>query len=232
MKPETPFLEGVFLKRYKRFFADVQLGDEVVTAHVPNTGSMKSCNAPGSKCLVSHDPRPERKLKYTLERVQAPSGAWVGVNTALPNKIVKEALQQGLFEHWRGRTVHAEHKITKETRFDFMLEGADGSKHYVEVKNVSLAEGSRALFPDSVTERGQKHLRELMRLAGEGHSVECVFTIQRDDVESFTPAAEIDEDYARLFWEAVAAGVRMTPVLVKFDGARAVVSSQLLPIVR
>lgn len=209
--------EGVFLKRYKRFFADIEWRGETIVAHVANTGSMKSCNEPGSLCRFSVSDDPNRKLKYTLEMIRASSGAWVGVNTSIPNKIVKEALEARLMPHWRDvETIRPEFKISAETRFDFALE-AGGKRRFVEVKNVSLAENGVALFPDSVTERGQKHLRELIALQGEGHDTELVFTVQRDDATRFAPADAIDPEYGRLFRQARAAGVRMTPLRVSFE---------------
>lgn len=223
--------EGTFLRRYKRFFADIEWRGQVVVAHVPNTGSMKSCAEPGSRCRFSVSDDPARKLKYTLEMIQAPTGAWVGVNTSTPNKIVREALDARQFPHWADAVlVKGEHKISAETRFDFLLEMPGGRSHFVEVKNVSLMEDGIARFPDAGTERGRKHLRELIRLVGEGHSAELVFTIQRADASSFAPADHIDAQYGALLREAVAAGVRVTPVLVELSETEARVSRTLLPI--
>lgn len=232
MKYSQELMAGVFLKRYKRFFADVQLGDDVVVAHLPNTGSMKGVNISGCPCLISPSDNPERKLKYTLEMIQVPSGAWVGVNTATPNKIVKEAVIAKLLLHWEKYShVQSEVKINKESRLDLMLfnEG-DPIKHYIEVKNTTMIEGSVAQFPDSVTERGQKHLRELMLLKEQGHSVEIVFTVQRNDATSFAPADLIDAEYGKLLRLAQQKGVIITPVVVDLSPTETSLSTRILPL--
>ncbi len=232
MKYSQTLISGVFLKRYKRFFADVEINGEVVVAHVPNTGSLKGVNVPGQPCLVSPSDNPERKLKYTLEMIQVPSGAWVGVNTATPNKIVKEAALAKLFPHWQKYSiVQSEVKINKESRLDLMLSNeGDEFKHYIEIKNTTLLEGTVAQFPDSVTERGQKHLRELMLLKEQGHSVEIVFTVQRNDAKSFAPADLIDVEYGRLLRQAQKKGVIITPVVVNLSTIDVSLSTVLLPI--
>lgn len=228
---------GEFLKRYKRFFADIRWNGEVITAHVPNTGSMKTAAVPGQPCLFSVSDNPERKLKYTLEMVQAPSGSWVGVNTATPNTIVKEAIERALserktFSRWQGfENMKPEFKITPETRFDFALwNGGGDRKHFIEVKNVTYAADGHAKFPDAVTERGQKHLRELMRLIDEGHTAEIVFTVQRSDCQDFTTCDEIDPEYGRLLREAQKKGVVITPLLVDLSDSEVILSERMLPI--
>lgn len=221
-----PILEGTFLKRYKRFFADVELNGETVVAHVPNSGSMRGCNIPNMPCLVSHDDNPARKLKYTLEMVKTPD-SWVGVNTQVPNKIVKEALLSGSFDQYaKFKKIHAEAKINDKSRLDFALsENADidfkkvdlkkgkDKFHFIEVKNVSLVEDKIAKFPDSVTERGQKHLNDLMELIDWGHTCEILFTIQRTDGKMFAPAADIDPVYAETLKKAQDHGVIISPYL-------------------
>jgi sugar fermentation stimulation protein A len=235
MKYTRKLETGEFLKRYKRFFADIRWNGEIVVAHVPNTGSMKTTAEAGAACLFSISDNPERKLKYTLEMVQAPSGAWVGVNTATPNAIVKEAIEAALqekkiFKKWQGYdAVKPEYKITPETRFDFMLSknGTD-KKHFIEVKNVTYASDGHAKFPDSVTERGRKHLRELMRLVDEGHTAEIVFTVQRADCERFTACDEIDPEYGKLLRQAQKKGVIITPLLVNLSDTEVILSEKLL----
>ncbi len=216
--------EGIFLKRYKRFFADIEWQGQQITAHVPNTGSLKSVNNPGQHCLFSMSDDPKRKLKYTLQMIKSPEGTWVGVNTAVPNVIMREALLRvvghpgivGTFAHW-SHFDHAkhEHKINEESRLDFVLT-KDGSNkmHFIEVKNVTLAENGVAKFPDAVSERGQKHLRELMALMEKGHTAELVFTIQRHDCGSFAPADDIDPTYGKLLREASQKGLRISPLVV------------------
>lgn len=233
MKFHAPLLEGKFIKRYKRFFADFEREGQVLTAHCANTGSMKSCNDPGSPCRVSEATDPERKLRFTLEMIQAADGAWVGVNTSIPNKIVKEALEAKLFPHWEMfDVIKPEFKLNKETRLDFCLtQSSSGKQHFIEVKNVTLAEGKTAMFPDAVTERGQKHLRELIELVSKGHSCEILFTVQRDDCDFFSAAAKIDPEYARLLSEAITAGVRVTPVVVHLTQNEVYLTKTILPLI-
>lgn len=232
--------EGTFLKRYKRFFADIEFQGQTITAHVPNTGSLKSVNNPGQPCLFSESDNPERKLKFTLEMIKAPTGAWVGVNTATPNTIVREKLghqvshkkELGVFSHWNEwDEVKPEYKISAETRLDFALKKKNSDKiHFIEVKNVTLAENGQALFPDAVTERGQKHLRELMALMKQGHSAEILFTVQRNDCGSFSPADQIDPEYGKLLREAYHQGLRITPAVVELSHEGVELSEILLPI--
>ncbi len=236
MKYKTTVREGIFLKRYKRFFADVKLGDDTVVAHVANTGSLKSAVEAGAACLVTDAENPERKLKYTLEAVRMPSGAWVGVNTSWPNFLTKEAFEQGVFPHWKSfDQIQSEVKLSPETRIDLVLSNSKtGKKHYIEVKNVTMASGAlaekkgTAHFPDAVTERGQKHLRELMKLVEAGHTAEIFFAVQRSDCRSFSPADEIDPEYSRLLREAEKCGVVVTAALVDVGPKEIVIRGQTL----
>jgi len=233
--------EGVFLKRYKRFFADIEWQGQTLIAHVPNTGSLKSANNPGQPCLFSHSDNPERKLKQTLEAIQSLSGTWIGVNTASPNAIVRETLEKVVaagksekihknWSHWRGfDQVKAEFKISAETRLDFALSKTNSEKkHFVEVKNVTMAEGNIAMFPDAETTRGQKHLLEMMKLMELGHSAEILFTVQRNDCEYFAPALAIDEEYGRLLKLAEKKGMKITPLVVDIDPDQVLLSERLL----
>lgn len=238
MKFEKSFVEAQFIKRYKRFFADIDLKGKIEVAHVANTGSLKGVLSPGQRCYVTQHDDPSRKLKFSLEALQDPiSLAWVGVNTSLPNKSMKEIFsavqekRESLFDlakilqdvpHWQEIVeTKAEHAISKETRLDFRLklksQFATDKFHFVEIKNVTMRtvqnKDSHAQFPDSVTERGQKHLRELMQLVDQGHSCEIIFFIQRSDVNFFSPAQEIDPAYADLLIEASRRGVRITPLV-------------------
>lgn len=239
MKYSKKLHQAVFLKRYKRFFADVDFQGQQVVAHVPNTGSLKSVNNPGQACLISESDNPERKLKFTLEMIQAPSGAWVGVNTSTPNSIVRETLlsvvgqnQQGAFAHWAEfDEVKPEYKISAETRLDFALKKKNSDKiHFIEVKNVTLAELETAKFPDAVSERAQKHVRELMSLMDQGHTAELVFTIQRNDCKKFAPADHIDAEYGKLLREAMSKGLRVSPLVVHLNHETAELSETLLPV--
>lgn len=213
MQFEEPVREGEFLKRYKRFFADIRADGAVITAMVPNTGSLKTCLFENSQCVYTINDSPTRKLKATLQLLRTPTG-WVGVNTAMTNKLVYEAFSAGVIEDWRAfKAMKPEYKISKETRLDLVLAPSQadleaGQKlHFIEVKNVSLAYDGVAQFPDAVTERGQKHLRELIELKAKGFGAEIVFVVQRQDCSSFSPARQIDPEYARLLGEAVKAGV-------------------------
>ena len=201
-----PLRPAVLLRRYKRFLADVRFPDDsIATVHCPNSGSMLGCNAPGSPVLLSTSAHPGRKYPMTLEMVQV-GGTWVGVNTGLTNGLVREGLAAGLFpELGRIEAIRAEVK-TGESRLDFRLE-TDGGPVWLEVKNCSLAENGTALFPDAVTSRGTKHLRELARLRREGDNAAIIFCVQRADATSFAPAARIDPLYAATLVEVVGQGV-------------------------
>lgn len=230
LKFSSPLHEGIFQRRYKRFFAEIDWRGQTLVAHVPNTGSMKGCNRPGLSCRFSESDDPKRKLKYTLEMVRAESGAWVGVNTQLPNRLVREALDSGLRPQWASfDEIRGEVKLSAETRLDFALSRrGDPRRHFIEVKNVTLAEGGVAMFPDAVTERGSKHLRELVALVAQGHGAELVFTVQREDAEVFAPAREIDPLYADLLREAHDAGVVITPLRVRLSAHEAVLTDEEL----
>ena len=206
---------GKLIKRYKRFLADIELATgEIITAHCPNTGPMIGVSTPGSSVLVSQSDNPKRKLAYTWEAI-AINQTWVGVNTAIPNRVIKLALQQQLLPELAGRydKVRGEVPYGKEnkSRIDFLLTG-DGSQPplYLEVKNVTLSEGKIALFPDTVTTRGQKHLRELMALIPDAKPVMLYF-INRSDCSIFAPSDRHDPKYGELLREAVAAGVEVLP---------------------
>lgn len=209
MKWEIPLEEAVLLKRYKRFLADINLGGKEITAHVPNTGSMQSCWEPSWKCAVSLSSNAARKMPHTLELIHN-GETWIGVNTANANKLVKLWLTQSLIPELSGYKLIQPEKKVGESRVDFFLdEHAHQSACYVEVKNVTLKLDGLAQFPDSKSERGQKHLRELMQLKKEGFRAVMLFVVQREDVSTFKPAASIDPIYARLLKEAEASGVEI-----------------------
>jgi len=214
MQFSSTLISGKILKRYKRFLADIELTNgEVVTAHVANTGSMKTCWEPGWDVLLSHHDNPNRKLKYSLELIHNGS-TWIGINTSLPNKLAKEAIENGTIKELQGyEHLKPEHKVGK-SRIDILLYNGDKKEMsnlcYVEIKNVTMkGEGELAIFPDAVTERGQKHLRELKELVALGHRAVMLYIIQRSDVSSFSPAKDIDPTYSSLLSEAVQAGVEV-----------------------
>lgn len=231
MRFERPLLKAKMLKRYKRFFADVELDGEVVTAHCPNTGSLKSCWQEGRGAYVSRSTNPERKLKFTLELTESPTGAWVGVNTSWPNKLVKEAFENKVISDWsKYSEIQMEVKISKETRLDGVLKTSDGKLCYFEVKNVTLEIDGLAQFPDAETTRGQKHLLELMELKRLGHGAEILFVIQREDCLAFSPAVDFDPVYASLLREAFDLGVVIRPLLVSVGHEELQITGKVLPI--
>ncbi|MCO4794577.1 MAG: DNA/RNA nuclease SfsA [Bacteriovoracaceae bacterium] len=210
MEFQNPLIEGTILKRYKRFLADVELPDgEVITAHTANTGSMKTCWEPGWKVLMSYHDNPKRKLKYSLEMIHN-SDTWIGINTSLPNKMAIEAIENGTIKELQGYNhIKPEAKIG-DSRIDILLTTEDGHQCYVEVKNVTLlGENRKVLFPDSVSTRGQKHLRELTKLKKDGIRSAMLYIVQREDVDVFSPADEIDPEYGKLLREAHDSGVEV-----------------------
>ncbi len=206
MKLPAPLLEGVFVKRYKRFFTDIELPDgTLVTAHTPNTGSMQQCAVPGHRVLISKNDDPKRKLQYTLELIRV-GDYWVDTHTQRTNRLVEEALRNDWIAGFTGYRVIPEFKIG-DSRIDFLLEKAD-EKVLVEVKNVTLIkDGSTACFPDAVTTRGQKHLRELLQAKQQGYRAVIFFLVQRGEATAFAPADAIDPEYGRLLRAVVAGGV-------------------------
>jgi sugar fermentation stimulation protein A len=208
MKFDPPLLRGRLERRYKRFLADVQLDSGArVTAHVPNTGSMRSCSEPGSPVWVRHDPSPRRKLAYTLELVDTPGGL-VAVHTGRTNDLVHEALEKGLIPELGGYQTLRRESRWGESRFDFRLE-RDTSACLVEVKSVTHVEGDAALFPDAVTKRGLKHLRDLGSVVREGGCGVLLFVVQRPDGRFVAAAEHIDPDYAEGLRAARAEGVEL-----------------------
>ena len=202
-----PLIAATLVRRYKRFLADVLLDDgSEVTVHCPNSGSMKGCAAPGSRVYISRSPNLKRKYPFTWELVQA-DGYWAGINTGLPNRLVREAIEDGTVAELQGyATIRPEVPYGEHSRIDLLLENP-GERCFVEVKNVTLVEDGRALFPDAVTTRGQKHLQELMRVVSEGDRGVIFFTVQRGDGNSVSPADTIDPEYGRLLRMALENGV-------------------------
>lgn len=258
-----PLETGVLLKRYKRFFADIQLtSGEVITAHCPNTGPMTGVSTPGSLVKVSRSDNPKRKLPYTWEMIQVHDNepTWVGVNTALPNRVIKLALEQRLFPELADSydEICCEVPYGKElkSRVDFLLKSTSTSLSaateelafcdryalpqrgnrierpiYLEVKSVTLSQGNVALFPDTVTTRGQKHLRELMALLPQARAIMLYF-INRGDCLSFAPADSYDPVYGQLLREGVLQGVEVLPCRFEItpEGIRYLGLAELLPI--
>jgi sugar fermentation stimulation protein A len=205
-----PLYSGKLIRRYKRFLADVRLDDgEIVTAHCPNSGSMEGCYQPGCKVLLSKSPNPKRKLPFTWELSEI-DGMWVGINTMHPNKLVAEAIENGEIPELRGYdSIRREVKYGTNSRIDLQLSKADGRLCYIEVKNVTLVKEGIALFPDSTTLRGQKHLRELMAVKRQGRRAVNFFTVQRPDASAVSAADEIDSVYGKLLRQAAEEGVEL-----------------------
>ena len=205
----APLEQGILLKRYKRFLADVRLRDGTeVTVHCPNSGSMLSCSRPGSAVYISRSASPRRKYPFTLEMIREDS-TWIGVNTSLTNHIVVEGIENGdIPELRRPDSIRREVKVSAASRLDVLL--TKGTRDiFMEIKSCTLAVDSCAMFPDAVTSRGTRHLRELADLVKQGREGILFFLVQRLDADSFRPAAHIDPVYARTLAEVQGQGVRI-----------------------
>jgi sugar fermentation stimulation protein A len=207
--------EARLIRRYKRFLADVQLADgRELTLHCPNTGSMKNCVLADSLCWFSLSDNPQRKYPGTLEVVTTPGGYLAGINTGRANQLVEQALQKRVIKELQGyRTLAREQPYGEEkSRIDFLLgdKAGDPRKCYVEVKNVTLMEeDGQGLFPDAVSERGSKHLRELIAMVQQGHRAVLLFCVQHTGIRWVEPADSIDPVYGQLLRQAITAGVEV-----------------------
>jgi len=214
---KTGLVSGTLIQRYKRFLADVRLDDgSVVIAHSTNTGSMKTCWEPGDRVLLESAANPARKLKFTWLAVERPGG-WVGVETGMPNRVVAEAARRDVLPGLTGlHDVHTEVKYGAEnSRIDVLALDGEGRQVFIEVKNTTLKAGEWALFPDAVTERGTKHLRELQVMVREGHRAAIAFFVHRTDVDRFDAAREVDSVYATELDRAAETGVKVLPLAVR-----------------
>jgi sugar fermentation stimulation protein A len=211
-------LKGTLIRRYQRFKADVKLRNgHVVTVLCPNSGSMKTCSEPGRPVYISRSTNPKRRLKYTWELIEMPSSL-VGVNTQVPNRLVKTSIEKGLMPEFQGYdTIRSEVKYGKNSRIDILLENADGKRCYIEVKNCTLVTGEISSFPDAVTERGRKHLKELQDQVALGYRSVNFFLVQRMDAELFRPADHIDEAYGKELRRAAKKGVEIMAYDVTID---------------
>ncbi len=213
MKFDSPLIPATLIRRYKRFLADVRLdnGNEL-TVHTPNTGSMLGCAEPDTRIWLRDSANPERKYRYSWEIASTPNGVPVGINTHLANQLVCEAIDAGVIDALQGyAAIHSEVKYgSRNSRIDLKLSAPGRPDCYVEVKNVTaVVEDDTAIFPDAPTERGRKHLQELMEVVREGGRAMMVFNVQRDDAKWFRPADEIDPAYGELLRQAVMAGVEV-----------------------
>jgi len=224
-----PLVEGILIKRYKRFLADVELvNGEIVTAHCANTGPMKGVLWPGGRVRLKYSPSPKRKLDWSWEQAEVPSHndlkrCWVGINTSLPNKLIRNLIEANVLEKQLGLIANikpeVKYGLEGKSRIDLLLKpeasNSDNRNIYVEVKNTTWCEKSLALFPDTVTTRGQKHLRELMSLYPHARAV-LIPCISRNDLENFAPGDSADNLYGKLFRDALANGVEVIPCAFGF----------------
>ena len=234
MNYTEPLIKARLIKRYKRFLADVEMDVELdneidiegkkskfITIHTANTGSMTGCAIPGSTIWISNSHNLKRKYLYSWELSSSEQGNLIGINTMLANKLVKEAIEKG-----RISELHNFSKIETEvpygeekSRIDLLLTQNDGQKCYIEVKNVTASfEPGVAAFPDAVTARGTKHLRELELMVRQGHRGVILFCVQRDDIQTVRAAEEIDSLYAQTLAEVQKNGVEILAYGVTFSG--------------
>ena len=222
MRFDPPLQEAVLLRRYKRFLADARLPDgRVVTAHCTNTGRMTGCAEPGAAVLLEPADNPKRKLAWTWKLVRA-GRSWVSIDTMVPNRVVADALRRRRvpeLAHYDTVRTEVRYGEDDRSRIDVLLEDSAGDRPpcYVEVKNVTLRDGSRALFPDAVSERGAKHLRELAREVRRGHRAVLLPFVARGDCRTFAAARDIDPVWADALEEAAAQGVEVMPWRAKVE---------------
>jgi sugar fermentation stimulation protein A len=222
MEFKKELIHGRLIKRYKRFLADVKLDDgSEVTAHCTNSGTMKSCLEEGAEVWLTPVDDPKRKTKFTWEMILI-GGDWVGINTSNPNALAFEWVSEGMIPGLEGLTSLKREVKWEDSRFDLFGEAPSGPC-FIEVKNVTMKVGARALFPDAVTERGRKHLNTLIRVKKAGMRAVMLYVVQRMDVQMFSPARDIDPAYGKALDEAVRQGVevyvvqaRVTPEEITF----------------
>ncbi len=215
---DSPLQTAFLLRRYKRFLADIKLASgEEITIHCPNTGSMKNCIVEGGQCWYSTSDNPKRKYPHTWEIATTPGGHLAGINTGRANGLVREAIEAGVISELSGySSIRAEVKYGQEnSRIDFLLSSESRDDCYVEVKSVTLCTDSdelsrgEGLFPDAVSQRGSKHLRELIEMKKQGHRAVLVFCVQHTGILQVSPADEIDAVYGETLRMAVKQGVEM-----------------------
>ena len=217
MNFKNKLISGLFIKRYKRFFVDIKISNQIVTAHCPNTGSMLGLLKKGNKVWVSKSNNPNRKLKYTLEIIEEKKSK-IGVNTHFTNKIVLHALQNNLIKEFKNiLEIKPESKFGKNTRFDFLVTNKK-DKIFIEVKNVTFSrKKSLAEFPDAVTTRGLKHINELLNAGEKNYKIFILYLIQREDCETFVIAKDIDPNYAIALSKAVKKNLNIVCYDCKFS---------------
>ena len=227
MKFKERLLQGILIKRYKRFFVDIKYQNETITAHCPNSGSMLGLLNKGNIVWFSESNNPKRKLKYTLEIVNVDKQL-IGINTQLANKIVLEALNQKKIRNLdKFYNIKTEVKFSDKTRFDFLISN-DQEKCFLEVKNVTLVRNDKiAEFPDAVTSRGTKHLKELIAAKKKGYESCLLYLIQREDCKTFKIANDIDQEYKIAFNMAIKNGVRILCYDCKLSNEEIILNNQI-----
>ena len=227
MKFTKSLIKGKLIKRYKRFFVDVKINNKIVTAHCPNTGSMKGLLDEGNDVYVLKNDDPKRKLKYGLEIIKAKKKL-IGVNTHMANKIVSHGLSNNLIKELENSdTIKPEVFFNKETRFDFLIE-KNNQKSFVEVKNVTLFRDKKtAEFPDAITSRGSKHLLTLIDAIKKGYKAYLIFLVQIQDMENFKIAKDIDSEYYKNYLTAKKAGVNFLAYRCKISSKEIKIEKKL-----
>lgn len=231
MKFQQPLKPAVFLRRYKRFLADVQLANgELMTIYCPNTGAMTHCMVEGSPCWYSNSDNPKRKYAHTLELITTSTGCLACINSARANELIREAIESGKIRELINYSgIKAEVRYGDEgSRIDFLLSAGNRPDCYVEVKSVTLGlAGGQGLFPDTVSQRGAKHLRELIKMVQQKHRAVLVFCIQHAGITHFTAAQEIDPVYSATLNEAIAAGVEVFAYRADISNSELVINSAI-----
>ena len=222
MNYSEPLIKARLIRRYKRFLADVELQDgSEITIHTANTGSMTGCAIAGSTIWISNSHNLKRKYLYSWELSSSATGNLIGINTLLANKLVKEAIEQGHIAELKNiQTINTEVAYGAEkSRIDLLVTQDNGQKCYIEVKNVTASfEPGIAAFPDAVTARGTKHLRELELMVQQGHRAIILFCVKREDIEQVRAAQEIDPLYAKTLLQVQGNGVEVLAYGVRFSG--------------
>jgi len=223
MKFTNSLIKGKLIKRYKRFFMDVEVNNKVVTAHCPNTGSMLGLLNKGNDVWISKADDPKRKLKYTLEMIKS-NQKIVGVNTHRANRIVEHGLKNKLFKEFHSiKNIKPEFKYSDDTRFDFLCD-----KNLIEVKNVTLfRKKDVAEFPDAITSRGSKHLKKLTESINLGYKPYVLFLVQIQNISKFKIAKDIDSDYYNNFTEAKKNGLKFIAYRCKLNSKEIIVEKKI-----
>ena len=227
MKFKERLLQGILIRRYKRFFVDIKYNNKTITAHCPNSGSMLGLLDSGNNVWFSRSNDPKRKLKYTLEMIGV-NKKLVGINTHLTNKIVLEALKEKKIKSLiKFNKIKSEVKFSENTRFDFLISNNE-EKCFLEVKNVTLVrQNNIAEFPDAITSRGKKHLDELINAKKKGYQSYLLYLIQREDCKFIKIAQDIDEEYKNAFDKAIKNGVKILCYDCKLNNEEIIINNQI-----